>query len=94
MDENIKSIDDLIMLTAELPNVRFILAGSVPSLPSIDNYPWFNLVNLNNGIILGTTIDNQELFISQSSYSSKQLARDNAVVLVDGIQYYVKIVLK
>ncbi len=93
-DGSIKNINDLIMLTSSLSNVKFILLDQISQLQSVDNYPWYSLVNLSDGIIIGSGVDDQELFSTQTSYTNRAIARDQAVVLTDGVQNYVKVVTK
>lgn len=88
------TVDDLILLAKDSSTVRFILVDSCELLNSIDDFNWYNLATTNNGILVAEELDNQELFVATDDYSNNSLGRDEAIVITNGTKNYIKFVNK
>lgn len=90
--KEIISLDDLIILSKDSNKVTFLIFDDYRLLKSVDNFDWYNLADLRNGIFVSGDLDEQELFITNNDYSSNNLSRDDAVVINNGKQEFIKFV--
>ena len=93
-NKDLITIDNLILLAKESKTIHFTIIDSMNQLRSVDDYPWYNLVTLNNGIIISGEVDNQELFMIRDPYNNPNIGRDDAVVIENGDKKFIKFVNK
>ena len=92
-DPSIVTLDDLIVNTKDLKNIRYIIVDGSSHMTTFDNYAWYNLVQQNKGILVSKNIDEQELFKTEEmSISGKTINRDEAVVFVNNTQDIIKFI--
>ncbi len=91
-DETIIDLDDIILLAKDSDKIRFILVDNMGILKSVDNTEWYSLFDPRNGILVSGNIDDQELFITESSYSNETIMRDDAIVIHNGSKEHIKFV--
>ena len=91
-EEEIVDLDDLILLSKNSNKIRFIIVDNCEILKSVDNFEWYNLVDLKNGIIISADFDSQELFISESDYDNHIITRDDAIVVKENQKEFVKFI--
>lgn len=91
-DEEMVSLDSLILLTKNSDKVRFVIVDHCELLRNVDNYEWYNLVDLKNGIIISAEFDSQELFVSDNDYDNRLITRDDAIVMKNNQKEYIKFI--
>lgn len=91
-DDEIIDVDDLIMSAKDSNKIRFILLDANNLLKSVDNTPWYNLVDLKNGILIASNPDDQELFNVENGYSDSNISRDDAIVIKNTQKDFIKFI--
>ena len=92
-DSSIVTLDDLIVNTKDLKNIRYIIVDGTSHMRTFDNYSWYNLVQQNKGILVSKNIDDQELFKTEEmDISSQTINRDEAVVFVNNTESTIKFI--
>lgn len=93
-NEEIITLDDLIILSNNSVAVKFVIIDQCDLLTGIDDYSWYNLTNVNNGILIAGEFDNQSLFVAKEDYYNNSINRDEAIVIENGIKKYIRFVHK
>lgn len=91
-DGDIKDLDDLIILAKNSNKFRFVIFDYANVMLSVDDYRWYNLVQLNNGMVLSEVSDNQELFTLRGYYRDEEAGRDDAFIIDNGNKIDIKYV--
>ena len=92
-DPSIITLDDLIVNSKDLKNIRYIIVDGTSHMKTFDNYAWYNLVQQNKGILLSKNIEDQELFKTDEMMIEQQtINRDEAVVFVNNTQDTIKFI--
>jgi S-DNA-T family DNA segregation ATPase FtsK/SpoIIIE len=92
-DPSIITLDDLIVNSKDLKNIRYIIVDGSSHMKTFDNYAWYNLVQQNKGILLSKNIEDQELFKTDEMMIEQQtINRDEAVVFVNNTQDTIKFI--
>ena len=92
-DPSVITLDDLIVNSKDLKNIRFIIVDGSSHMKTFDNYAWYNLVQQNKGILLSKNIEDQELFKTDEMMIEQQtINRDEAVVFVNNEQNTIKFI--
>ena len=90
-DEEIVTIDDLIVSAIGAVNFKFIVLVDKET-QSIDTKSWSDYIDSGYGILLGTDKDDQELISFGDSYDDVKVNRDVGVVIEDYKIKYIKYV--
>ena len=90
-DEDVLTIDDLIMSAANSENFKFIIVND-KSLASIDDREWSDYLDYGYGIILGTEKDDQSLITMDDSYDDVKITKDTAIIVDDYKKKYAKFI--
>ena len=88
-DEDVVTIDDLMIASIGAENYKFILFNDV-NLKSIDNCEWSDYVDGGNGIMLGLDPEDQQIIEYESSYEEMKFTKDTAVVVVNNRKKNIK----
>lgn len=90
-DESVITIDDLITASVGATNFKFILVDDI-QFKNIDDKEWSDYLDVNNGIVLGSRLEEQEIFDIEDSYDDIKLSKDTATAINERKKSYVKFV--
>lgn len=90
-DEEIITIDDLILESKDTANFKFIIINDY-KLKSVDDKEWSDYLDAGNGIIIAMENDSQELIDYEDSYDDIKVNKDIAIIIKDSKKDYIKYV--